>query len=195
MRRVIGAMKRALDAGLHRRVAHEPETCQHETGKNRHRRPGVARRENRGGDEGDGEDEMQNPGPPESGVGEDGADRPRIERRAGILGHRRGLAARARGRRSRARSGLPRSRGAGSSAPASAAIRRAHKAADRRSTRKPASPPGNGESGRTRGRSPFGVAGATSSCPSCRRPSSASGFPRRRPRPGNRPPPVRHARS
>lgn len=54
------AMRDAFDAGLHRRVADEREARQHEAGEDRNRRPGVARREKRDGDEGRGQREVEN---------------------------------------------------------------------------------------------------------------------------------------
>ena len=156
----------------------------------------LARREERGGDEGRGQGEMHDPGLPESGVGEDGRNRFRIDRRAGVVGHRRRLqrepeaGGRERDQARRDRETPDRS------ATAPAAARRARRAGDRRSTRRPASPPGNGRSGRARARSParasprlhlHALHGVALRRGGARR--------RRRLRPGTRPPPIRHARN
>ena len=85
---VVAAVQKAFDAGLHRGVADEAEARQQRPRRDGGRRPSIARTEEHDGDERGRQNEMREPGAAELGLGEDGADRSRIECGARVAGHR-----------------------------------------------------------------------------------------------------------
>ena len=81
-------MQDAFGAGLHRGVADKAEARQQRPRCDGGRRPSIAWTEDDDGDERGRQNEMREPRTAERGLGEDGADRSRIDGGARVVGHR-----------------------------------------------------------------------------------------------------------